>query len=128
MVAQAWTIQGLLLSGGITRAVLLELLDHAIEIRIAGAKPPSEPVPTTLGDSLAVRDHLELTDLAGRSHRFNIEVFLDEGHETRDLGIVVLSRGAVNDFYLHAVLQSALCSLLTYEPTHRFGTVIRVKR
>jgi hypothetical protein len=85
------------------------LLDHAFEIGIAGAKAPCEPVPTTLGNPLAVSDHLELTGLTMRSHGFNVEALLDEGHETRDLGLVVLSRGAVNDFDLHSVL---ICLLL----------------
>jgi len=45
--------------------VFLELLHHTIEVGIAGAKAPCEPVPTTLGNPLAVRDHLELTGLTG---------------------------------------------------------------
>ena len=85
--------------------MLLDLLDHAIEIRIAGPKLPSEPVPTAFGDSLAIRDHLELTGLARCNHRFKVEALLDEGHETRDLGLVVLSRRAVYDFDLHSVLR-----------------------
>jgi len=101
--------------------VLLELLDHAIEIGIAGAKAPCEPVPTALGNPLAVSDHLELTGLTRCSDGFNVEALLDEGHETRDLGLVVLSRRAVNDLDLHlfsnliaysAVLPEGLKSLL----------------
>jgi hypothetical protein len=88
--------------------VLLELLDHAIEIGIAGTKAPCEPVPTALGNPLAVSDHLELTGLTRRNHGFNVEALLDEGHETRDLGLVVLSRRAVNDLDLHSVLISLL--------------------
>jgi len=45
----------------VNRTVLLELLDHVIEIGIAGAKAPCEPVPTALGYPLAVSDNLELT-------------------------------------------------------------------
>ena len=81
--------------------MLLELLDHAIEIGIAGAKAPCEPVPTALGNLLAVRDHLELTGLARRNDGFNPEARFDEGHETRDLDLVVLSRRTVNDLDLH---------------------------
>ena len=81
--------------------MLLELLDHTFEIRIAGAKPPCEPVPTALGNPFAVSDHLELTGLTRRNDGFNVEALLDEGHETRDLGLVVLSRRAVNDLDLH---------------------------
>ena len=38
--------------------MLLELLDHAIEIGIAGAKAPCEPVPVALGSPLAVSDFI----------------------------------------------------------------------
>jgi hypothetical protein len=84
-------------------AVLLEPLDYAFEIRIAGAKAPREPVPTALGNLLAVGDHLELTGLTWRNDGFSFipEALFDEGHETRDLGLVVLSRRAVNDFDFH---------------------------
>jgi len=89
-----------------------ELLDHAIEIGIARAKAPCQPIPTALGNPLAVSDNLELTGLPRRNDGFNVEALLDEGHETRDLGLVVLSRWAVNDLDLHSALQSALCSHL----------------
>jgi hypothetical protein len=89
---------------GVTRTVLLELLDHAVEVGIAGAKAPCEPVPTALGNPLAVSDYLELPDLSRRSDSFNVQALLDEGHETRDLGLVVLSRRAVHDLDLHSVL------------------------
>ena len=94
--------------------MLLELLDDAIEIGIARAKAPCEPVPTALGNPLAVRDHLELTGLTRRNDGFNAQALLDEGHETRDLGLVVLSRRAVNDFYLHPSPQPAECKFEAY--------------
>jgi hypothetical protein len=81
--------------------VLRELLDHTFEIGIAGAKAPSEPVPTALGNLLAVSDHLELTGLTRRKDGFNAEALFDKGHETRDLDLVVLSRRTVNDLDLH---------------------------
>jgi len=90
--------------------MLLELLDHIIEIGIAGAKSPCEPVPTPLGNSLAVHDHVELTGLARRTGGIDIQALLDEGHETRDLGLVVLSSRAINDFDLHSVLPCSLQS------------------
>jgi hypothetical protein len=90
--------------------VFLELLDHAIEIGIAGAKASCKPVPTALGYPLAVSDDLELTCLPGRNDGFYAEAIFDEGHETRDLGSVVLSRRAVDDLDLHYVIQSASCS------------------
>src|SRR5216683_8369461 len=83
-----------------------ELLDHAIEIGIARAKAPCEPISTALGNPLAVSDNLELTGLPRRNDGFNVEALLDEGHETRDLGPVVLSRWAVNDLDLHPAPQS----------------------
>ena len=43
--------------------LLDELLDHAIEIGIAAAKAPCKPIPTPLGNLLAVRDNFELTGL-----------------------------------------------------------------
>jgi hypothetical protein len=81
--------------------MLLELLDHAVEIGIAGTKAPCEPVPTALGNPFAIGDNLELTRLPRLNDGFNVEVLLDEGHETRDLGFVVLSCRAVNDLDLH---------------------------
>jgi hypothetical protein len=81
--------------------VLRELLDHTFEIGIAGAKAPCEPVPTALGNPFAVSDHLELTGLTRGKDGFNAEALFDKGHETRDLGLVVLSRRAVNDLDLH---------------------------
>ena len=81
--------------------MLLELLDHTFQIRIASAKAPCEPVPTAFRNPFAVSDHLELTNLARRQDGFNIEPLFDEGHETRDLCLVVLSRRAVNDLDLH---------------------------
>ena len=79
------------------------MLDQAIEIRVAGSKYPREPISTTLGKLLAVCDHLELSGLARRNYGFNAQALLDEGRETRDLGLVVLSGRAVNDFDLHSV-------------------------
>ena len=60
------------ISGCFARTVLSgELLDDAIEIRIAGTKNSREPVPTALGNPLAVRDHLELTGLTRHKNGFN---------------------------------------------------------
>ena len=71
-----------------------ELLDHVVKIGIAGAKASREPIPTAFGYFLPIRDHVELTGLARGSHGFNVETLFDEGHETRSLGLVVLSRRA----------------------------------
>jgi len=85
----------------VTRTALLKLLDHAIEIGIAGAKASCQLVPTALSDPLAVSDNLELTGLPRRKDGFNVEALLDEGYETRDLSVVVLSCRAVNDLDFH---------------------------
>ena len=87
--------------------LLLELLDHSIQIRIPRAEFPREPIPAALGNLLAVGNHLELTSLPRRKDGLNPQALLDEGHETRDLDLVVLSGGAMHDFHFHAVLQSA---------------------
>ena len=94
-----------------TRTVLLELPDHTIEIGVAAAKAPCEPVPPTLGNPLAVREHLELTRLTRCQDGFDAQALLDEGHETRNLDLVVLSSRAMNDFDLHSVLESARARL-----------------
>jgi len=85
---------------------LLEPLNHAIQIGIAGAKASCEPVSTALGDFLAIGDHLKLAFPAMRNHGVNTEPLLDEGRETRDLGLVVLSGRAGYYLDLHSVLQS----------------------
>ena len=96
---------------------LLKLVNHIIEIGIAGAEASGQPVSTALGDPLAVSENFELTGLPGRKDGFNVEALLEEGHEARDLSLVVLSRRAVHNFNLHSVLRSVLnglrCSLST---------------
>jgi hypothetical protein len=89
--------------GRVIRTMPRELLDHVVKIGIAGAKASREPIPTAFGYFLPIRDHVELTGLARGSHGFNVETLFDEGHETRSLGLVVLSRGAVKDLDLHSV-------------------------
>ena len=80
---------------------LFDLLDHAIQIGIARTKASCEPVPAALCNFLAVSDNLELTSLPRCNDGFSVEALLDEGHETRDLGLVVLSGRAVNNLDLH---------------------------
>ena len=87
-------------------SALLEPLNHAIQIGITRAKAPCEPVSAALGDFLAIGDHLKLAFPAMRNHGVNAEPLLDEGRETRDLGLVVLSSRAGKDLDLHSVLQS----------------------
>jgi hypothetical protein len=84
--------------------MLRELFDHAVEIGIAGAKAPSEPVPAAFGDSVPVRNNLELTCLSRPRQCFDSQPVLDEGRETRSLCLVALSFGAVDDLDLHATL------------------------
>ena len=96
------------------RTALVELLHDAIEIGITRAKAPREPIATALGDRFAVRDHLELTGLTRRNDGIDVEALPDEGYETRDLGVVVLSRRAMNDLDLHSVLQFRAHSLAKY--------------
>src|SRR5215467_3973394 len=91
-------------------------LDHAIEIGIADAKAPRNKVTTPLGNHLPVCDYVELPLIAGRKDGVNTQAALDEGHETRDLGTVVLSSRAVNDFYFHSALRTNSCS---YPPSEK---------
>jgi hypothetical protein len=95
------------------------VLDHTIKIGIASPKPSSEPVPTALGNPLTVSNYLELTGLTGCNHCINVEVLLDEGHETRDLSLVILSRWAVDDLNLHFVLHAVG---LMWSPTYSYHT------
>ena len=46
--------------------MLLKLLDHCFEIGVSRAKLSREPVPASLSNSFAVRDHFELTGLTRR--------------------------------------------------------------
>jgi hypothetical protein len=78
------------------------LIDHAAESGVTSTKTACQPVATALGNPLAVSDNLELTNLARSQDGINIEALLDEGHETRDLGLVAVSCRAVNDLDLHA--------------------------
>jgi len=83
------------------RTPLLELRDDGLEIGIAAAKAPCKPVPTALGDPLAISENLELSGLPRLKDSIHSEALLDKGHETRDLGFVVLSCRAVHDLDLH---------------------------
>jgi len=53
------------------------LLDHVIEIGIARAKAPRQPIPTAFGNPLAVSDNLELTGFPRRNDGVNAEALLD---------------------------------------------------
>jgi hypothetical protein len=86
--------------------VFLNLFDHALEVGITGAKATRKPVPAALGNFLAVGKNFELTRLTGRNDSINVQALLDEGRETRDLAVVVLSGRTVNDFDLHLQLPS----------------------
>lgn len=84
----------------VNRSVLLDLLDHTLKIRIATAKASCEPIPTLLGNPLAISDNLELTGLPELEDCFYSKTLFDEGHETRGLGLVVQSCRAVNSIEL----------------------------
>ena len=85
-----------------SRTILFgELLNHFLQIWITGPKAPREPVSPALGNPFAVRYHVKLASLARCAGRVNVQALLDQGHETRDLRAVVLSRRTVNDFDFH---------------------------
>jgi hypothetical protein len=84
------------------RQALLELLDHTFEIGIASAEASRQPVSPALDNSLAIGNHLELPGLTRCNERFNAEPLLDEGRETRGLGLIAGSHGAGTNLNLHA--------------------------
>ena|SRR6478736_7277780 len=88
-------------------AALIKLVNHAVQIRIAGAKASGEPVSAALHDSLTIGQHFKLAGLARRNHGFNTEPLFNHGRETRSLGLVALSRGAGAYLNFHSVLQVA---------------------
>lgn len=89
------------LARGATRTAFLQLFDHAFEIGIACAKAARKPVSAALGDLLAIGQNFKLTGVSRLRHSFDIEALLNEGHETRDLGVVIVSCRAMNDLNLH---------------------------
>jgi hypothetical protein len=96
--------------------MLLKLSDHLVEVGIARAEAPREPVSTPFGDPLAIGYHFELTRLSGLEEGINSEPLLDHGHETRDLGLVVLSGGAMNNFDFHGVLKGSGRNSMLFPP------------
>ncbi len=52
-------------------------------------------------DGLTIGDDIELPGPAGREHDIDSEALLDEGGETRSLGLVILSSWTVVDLGLH---------------------------
>ena len=90
------------LPSGVARPLLLaKQLNHAFEIGISGAKTARKPVSAALGNPLAVGEDIELTGFSRLWNGYDVQVFLDEGHETRDFDPVVVSRRTMNDFDLH---------------------------
>ena len=81
-----------------------ELLDDFLKVWITGAEAPREPIAAALCDFFTVRYHFELASFARRANSLNAEALLDQGHETRDLGTIVVSSWTMNDFDLHTVL------------------------
>ena len=69
-------------------------------------------VATALGNPLAIGDDFELTNLVQSKDGVNSEGLLNEGHETCDLGLSVVSCRAVNDLEPSWVLQSRSFSQL----------------
>ncbi len=78
-----------------------KLLDQLFEIGITCSEASREPVSAALSNSLPVRQHIELARLARPAHSVNVQSLLDQGHETRDLGTVVVSRRTMNNFHFH---------------------------
>ena len=82
---------------------LPQLLDHIIEIRITSTEFSRNPVTASFSDCLAVDDYLKLASITWLSECLNLEFCFNEGHETRNLGLIIFSRGAINYFDFHLV-------------------------
>jgi hypothetical protein len=102
-------------------APLLQLVDHAIEIRISGAKASGEPVAAALYDFLAIGQHVKLAGLSRCNHGVNAQPLFDHGRETRSLGFVALSCRAGTYLDLHSVLQVVSCRVF---PDHCYTRVL----
>lgn len=103
-------------AGNLSARALLEFVYDGFGIGIASAEFACEPIATTRCDGLAVREYVELAGFAGGTNGFDSEATFDEGRETRDLGNVVVSGGAVNDFDFHVGLRSDKKSIQPPEP------------
>jgi hypothetical protein len=84
-------------------STLLELVNHAFQVRIPGAKASGEPVAAALHHCLAIGKNFKLAGLALRNHGVNAQPLFNHGRETRGLGFVALSRGAGTYLNLHYV-------------------------
>lgn len=93
---------------------LLQLLYHAFQIRIAGAKASRDKVSAALSDRHSIGDYLKLPCLARRNHWINAQPFFDEVCETRDLGLIVLSGRAGT--YLDFHYGSPICNFFHLNP------------
>jgi len=87
-------------------ASLLQLLNHAFQIRIAGAKASGEPVAAALCHWLAIGKNFKLAGLARCNHGVNTKPLFNHGRETRSLGFVAPSRWAGTYLNFHCVLQA----------------------
>jgi hypothetical protein len=87
---------------------ILKQRNHFVEIGVASAEAPSEPVSTPLGNLLAVGHHVKLTSRAGSEQCCDAEALFYEGRETRDLGFIVLSGWTGDDFNFHSVPRNSV--------------------
>ena len=81
--------------------MLLYPRHHRVEVGVSCAEAPRQEISAPLGDRLSVNDDVELPFCSRFEQRLNAELVFDHGHETRDLGAIVLSGGAVNDLDFH---------------------------
>lgn len=96
-------------------ALLVELIDNAVEVGIACAESAREPISAARGDRLAIRNHVKLAGVARSNHGFNAETVLDQGREPRDLRAIVVSGGAMDDFNFHGFSPSGIGGKYTTE-------------
>jgi N-acetylmuramoyl-L-alanine amidase len=97
------------------RTPLRQHIDHSVQVGITSPKPARNPIASTGGNLLAVSNDVKLTGLSGPRHHVDTEALLNEGRETRDLGLVVLSSRAEYNLNLHRVLRSNTAPSVTVE-------------
>lgn len=86
------------LTGCAFRAAAGDLHEDGAEIWVAGAELAGDEIAAARGDLFAVDKHVKLTCVTSCADGIDAEAFFDECRETRDLRVVVVSRGAMNDF------------------------------
>lgn len=82
-------------------STLLQKVHNTLEVRVPEPEAASDEVPATLCDGASVDKNVELALATRCPNRVDSDTALDQGREPRDLGLVVVSSGTVDDLNLH---------------------------